>query len=48
MRDLFIAKWIRELNSEIEQAKILLNYFKLLELRRLREDLIELRDRADI
>ena len=47
MRDLFIAKWIRELNLEIEKAKIDLNYFKLLELRRLREDLMKLRDIAD-
>lgn len=47
MRELFIAKWIREINTEMEKAKKDLNYYKLLELRRLREDLMKLRDKAD-
>lgn len=47
MRDFLIAKWIRELNVEIEKAKNDQNYFKLLELRRLQQDLIKLRERTD-
>ena len=46
MRHLLLTKWIQELNTEIEKAKKDQNFAKLLELRKLREDLIKLRDGA--
>jgi hypothetical protein len=44
MRNLLITKWIQETNQEIEKAKQHINYTKLIELRRLRNDLLLLRD----
>lgn len=44
MRHSLLTKWIQELNKEIEKAKKDQNFAKLLELRKLREDLIKLRD----
>lgn len=44
MKHFYLTKWIQELNGEIENAKKVQNLAKILELRQLKEQLIELRD----
>jgi hypothetical protein len=44
MRYQLITKWIIEINHEMINAKRQINYAHLLELRKLRVELLELRD----
>jgi hypothetical protein len=44
MRYLLITKWIVEINHEMDNAKRQINYAQLLELRKLRVELLDLRD----
>lgn len=44
MRQEIINRWIRELEKEIQKAKDEVNYAKLLDLKKLKLELIKIRD----
>lgn len=44
MRQELINKWIREIEVELQKAKNEVNYAKMIDLKKLKEQLIRIRD----